>query len=113
MALSNPITELLLSLKLTGMEEAFSEQLRMPKLRELEFEDRLAILLERERQHRSDRSCRARLRQAQLSQQADINDVHCTAGRGIPNTALMHLAAGHWIRDGANLIIVGKSETDS
>ena len=109
MALSNPITELLLGLKLTGMEEAFGEQLRMPKLRELDFEDRLAILLERERQHRSDRSCRARLRQAQLVQQADINDVRCTAGRGIPHTVLMHLAAGHWIRDGANLTIVGKA----
>ena len=109
MALSNPITELLLGLKLTGMEEAFGEQLRSPGYRELDFEDRLAILLERERQHRSDRSCRARLRQAQLVQQADINDVHCTAGRGIPQTTLMHLAAGHWIGSGANVVIVGKT----
>ena len=60
MALSNPITELLLSMKLTGMEEAFAEQLRTPGHRELDFEDRLALLLEREREHRRDRSCQWR-----------------------------------------------------
>ena len=109
MALSNPITELLLSMKLTGMEEAFAEQLRTPGHRELDFEDQLALLLEREREHRRDRSCRTRLRQAQLRQQAEIRDVCCTAGRGIAQTTLLHLAAGHWIGDGANVVIVGKT----
>ena len=72
MTLSNPITEMLLQLKLSGMEEAYYEQLQTQGYQELGFEDRLAFLLERERQHRMDRSCLARLRKAQLAQKAEI-----------------------------------------
>ncbi len=109
MALLNPTVELLLSLKLTGMVEAFREQASMPDYDDLAFEDRLAMLLERERLHRSDRSYVARLRRAKLRERAEIENVHCGAGRSIAKTTLLHLAAGHWIRDGANLIVVGKT----
>ena len=109
MALTNPTTELLLSLKLAGMAEAFQEQCAMPDYNQLGFEDRLALLLERERLHRSDRSYQARLRQAQLRERAEVADVFCTAGRGITKTNLLHLASGHWIHVGANLVIIGKT----
>ena len=107
MVLINPVLERLLSLKLSGMAEAFEEQLATPGYSELGFEDRFAILLDREHQHRGDRSYRARLRQARLRELAEIEDVACHAGRGITRTELMHLAAGHWIHAGANLTVVG------
>ena len=109
MTLSNPITEMLLQLKLSGMEEAYYEQLQTEGYQELGFEDRLAILLERERQHRMDRSCLSRLRKAQLAQRAEIGEVSCAAGRGLQHTQLMQLASGQWIKKGVNLMITGKT----
>lgn len=37
----------------------------------------------------------------------DIADVSCRAGRSITHTALMHLAAGAWIRNATDLVILG------
>ena len=105
--LSDPIVQVLLSLKLGGMAEAYEEQCATPDYSDLGFDDRLTLLLDRERQHRSDRSYRTRLRQAQLREQADITEVSCAAGRGITRTTLLNLAAGDWIRAGANLSILG------
>jgi len=45
--LNNPTLEKLRSLKLTGMADAFCEQLQHP-LSDLEFETRLGLLIERE-----------------------------------------------------------------
>ena len=111
MTLSNPILALLYTLKLGGMAEAYQEQCATAEFAELGFEDRLGMLLEREHQHRGDRSYRARLRQAQLRERADIADVTCTAGRGITRTVLLNLAAGSWIHAGANLSIIGATGT--
>ena len=73
----------------------------------LGFDDRLVMLLERERQQRNDRSYLARLRKAQLRERADIADIDCSAGRGITRTTLLNLATGGWIHAGANLTVVG------
>ena len=75
--------------------------------RQLDFDDRLAMLLEREVSHRDQKSYLGHLRQAQLRIRADIQDVDCRAGRGIARTTLVQLAAGEWIRQGINLIVEG------
>ena len=107
MTLGTPIAEFMYALKLTGMAEAWHEQCDTPQLAELGFDDRLIMLLERERQHRGDRSYLARLRKAQLRERAEISDIDCSAGRGITRTTLLNLATGDWIRSGANLRIHG------
>lgn len=107
MSLSNPIVEILYSLKLAGMAEAYQEHAESPDFAKLGFDDRLVMLLERERQQRNDRSYLARLRKAQLRERADIADIDCSAGRGITRTTLLNLATGGWIHAGANLTVVG------
>ena len=107
MSLSNPIVEILYSLKLTGMAQAYQEHAATPDFAELGFDDRLVMLLERERQQRNERSYLARLRKAQLRERADISDIDCSAGRGITRTTLLNLATGGWIHAGANLTVVG------
>ena len=111
MTLRQPNYDRMLQLGLHGMAEAIEEQYHLPGVEELGFDDRLAMLLEREVQQRHQKSYRAQLRQAQLRIRAEIQDVDCSAGRGITRTALTQLAAGDWIRDGLNLIVEGSTGT--
>ncbi len=89
------------------MVEAFEEQRDIADIDQLAFDDRLAMMLEREVQHRDHKSCLGHLRQAQLRIRADVQDVDCRAGRGIARTTLTQLATGDWIRQAFNLILVG------
>ncbi len=107
----NSIVGQLQRLKLTGMAEALEQQAMLPGVQDLAFEDRLAMLLDREQEERDNRSCTARLRRARLRLRASVEEVSCKAGRGISHRTLMQLAEGHWIRAGANLTIVGASGT--
>ncbi len=107
MTLRQPNIKRMLQLGLSGMAEAMEEQHDIADIEQLGFDDRLAMLLEREAQHRDHKSYLGHLRQAQLRIRADIQDVDCRAGRGIARTTLTQLAAGDWIRQALNLIIEG------
>ena len=58
--------EQLQELRLTGMAAALEEQRGVPDIQSLSFEDRLALLVERERTARDDRRRTRLLRQAKL-----------------------------------------------
>ena len=107
MTLRQPNIERMLQLGFTGMAEALEEQKDIPDIEQLGFDDRLAMMLEREAEHRDHKSYLGHLRQAQLRIRADIQDVDCRAGRGIARTTLTQLAAGDWIRQALNLIVGG------
>ena len=107
MTLRQPNIERMLQIGLAGMAEALEEQHDIADMAELAFDDRLAMLLEREVMHRDRKSCLGHLRQAQLRIRADVQDVDCSAGRGIARSTLTQLAAGDWIRQGINLIVEG------
>ena len=53
--LRQPTLDLLHELRLSGMAQAFEEQTAMPDIAELSFEDRLSLLLEREKTEREQR----------------------------------------------------------
>ena len=103
MTLRQPNIERMLQLGLTGMAEALEEQRDIADIEQLGFDDRLAMLIEREAGHREHRSYLGHLRAAQLRIRADVQDVDCRAGRGIARTTLTQLAAGDWIRQALNL----------
>ena len=107
MTLRQPNIERMLQLGLSSMAEAMEEQHDIADIEQLGFDDRLAMLLEREAQHRDHKSYLGHLRQAQLRIRADIQDVDCRAGRGIARTTLTQLAAGDWIRQALNPIVGG------
>ena len=102
-----PNIDRLLQLGLSGMAEALEEQRDIADVDQLGFDDRLALMIEREAEHRDHKSYLGHLRQAQLRIRADVQDVDCRAGRGIARTTLTQLAAGDWIRQGHNLILGG------
>jgi IstB-like ATP binding protein len=62
--LTHPTLEKLQALRLTGMLKARSEQRQMPDIGQLNFAERLGLLVDREMTERSDRRLQTRLRQA-------------------------------------------------
>ena len=95
--LTHPTSERLRSLGLVAMAQALEEQRRQPDLDGLGFEERLALLVEREATGREDRRLRARLKFAGLRQSASIEDIDWRAARGLDRAVFQRLATGDWI----------------
>ena len=95
-------------LKLAGMAAAVEEQLSTSATSALSFEERLALLVDREVHHRGDKKQAALLKRARLKYpQACIEDVDGRAGRGFERPALMSLALSRWVEDGSAVLITG------
>lgn len=104
--LNHPTLERLRSLRLTGMANAFQEQLEKP-LPDLDFESRLGLLIEREWNLRENRRLKRRLTQAKLQQTACVEDIDFKHPRGLNKSIIMELARGQWIHQHLNLLITG------
>lgn len=106
--LTNPTLNRLRELKLSGMADAFSEQLEKP-LPDLDFEARLSIMIDREYYLRENRRLKRRLTQAKLHQQACIEDVNYQHPRGLDKSNFLELARLQWAIQHLNLLITGKT----
>ena len=104
--LNQPTLEKLRTLKLTGMADAFSEQLQKP-LPDLDFEARLGILIDREWHLRENRRLSRRLTQAKLQQPACVEDIDYKHSRGLNKSAIQELVRGQWIQQHMNLLVTG------
>jgi DNA replication protein DnaC len=104
--LNQPTLEKLRALRLTGMADAFQEQLSQP-IPDLDFESRLTLLIEREWYLRENRRLKRRLSQAKLQQPACIEDIDFKHPRGLNKTVVLELAQGQWIKQHLNLLITG------
>lgn len=104
--LNHPTVEKLHALRLTGMADAFQEQLSNP-LTDLDFEARLGLLIEREYYLRENRRLKRRLSQAKFQQAACIEDVNFSHPRGLNKAAFLELVHGHWVQRHLNLLITG------
>ena len=72
----------------------------------LSFEERLALLVDREIYCRNDRKLARLLKNAQLKYtQAAIEDIDARAGRGIDRREVMSLALGDWVTAGRSVLI--------
>ncbi len=105
--LNHPTLEKLTELRLNGMKEALLEQQDMVDIEELEFEERLGLLVDRELTAREDRRLKTRLRTARLRQQAAIEDLDYRHPRGLDKSLMRDLASGQWIRKHLNLLVTG------
>jgi DNA replication protein DnaC len=107
--LTHPTQERLTALGLTGMAKALEEQRRQPDVAALAFEERLALLVDREAIERENKRLVSRLKFAGLRQDAAIEDLDTKAVRGLDRALFAKLAAGDWMARRENLIIVGKT----
>ncbi len=105
--LNHPTLDQLKSMKLSGMAQAFEEQLQRADLSDLSFDDRLSFLVEREHTVRANRQLTYRLRRAQLKLNATVEDLDHRARRGLDKSTLNELARSRFINDHLNVLITG------
>jgi DNA replication protein DnaC len=105
--LSEPTLDSLNRLKLHGMAAALSEQLTQSTAQGLSFEERLALLVDREITYRDNRRLSRLLQLAQLKQQACVEDIDLRSRRGLDRAQLASLASCDWLRSAHNLIVHG------
>lgn len=105
--LTQPTIEALKQLKLHGMLKAFQEQLENPDLQTLDFEERLGLMVERERLDQENRLLTRRLQRAKLGQSAAFEDIDLHTSRGLEKSLVAGLASCDWIRTKHNLLITG------
>lgn len=105
--LSEPTLDSLNRLKLHGMAAALSEQLTQSTAQGLSFEERLALLVDREITYRDNRRLSRLLQLAQLKQHACVEDIDLRSRRGLDRAQLASLASCDWLRSAHNLIVHG------
>lgn len=104
----NTTIEQLRTLRLAGMASGLQEQLTQPGLTGISFEERFALLVDREVHWRNDKRQTRLLKDARLKySQASIEDLDTRAGRGLDRKAVMSLALGDWIESGHSVLITG------
>ena len=106
--LTQPTLDTLRALKLDGMACALEEQRQLPACQDLAFEDRLGLLVDRERSWRDGRRLERLLRAAKLKHaNACLEDVSYSAGRGLDKRLIASLSGGDWIRQGQSILLTG------
>ena len=109
--LTHPIIDQLTSLRLTGMAITLQEQMQMPDMESLSFEERLGLMVDRETSYRENRRLKTRLKKARLRQNACIEDIDFRHPRGLDKSLMAKLFSCDWIKDGNNLLITGPTGT--
>lgn len=99
------------ALKLIGMADAFAQQLEQPTTQQLSFEERLALLVDRERTQRDNRRLGRLLRAARFKQPACVEEIDYQAKRGLARAQVVPLINCDWVRAHQNLHITGPTGT--
>jgi len=109
--LTHPTTDRLRELGLVGMARALEEQRRHADAADLGFEDRLAMLVERDASERDTKRLATQLRFAGLRQQATPEEVDHRAARGLDRGLFQKLTNGEWIERHQDLLVTGPTGT--
>src|SRR5580700_9696382 len=107
MIMIHPTIETLRRLRLTGMAKALEEQQGLPDCDRLSFDERLAMLVDREAVERDNAALAQRLRLAKLRQAACLEDVDYRTPRGLDRSLIHSLASGRWLHEHNNVLILG------
>lgn len=100
--------EKLIAMKLAGMAEGLQEQISTPAYKDLDFEERLGILVDKEKLFRENRQLKILLSHAHLRHpNACCEDIDFRTRRGLAKDIILKLSQNEWIRSNQNVIIVG------
>ena len=105
--LTHPTLDKLRTLKCTGMAAALTEQMTLPDIDTLSFEERLGLLVDRELTERNNRRTANRLRRARLKHQATLENIDYRHPRGLDKALMQSLATCQWVSDHLNILITG------
>ena len=99
--------EKLRTLRLPGMARALEEQLARTDSGRLSFDERLAMLIDREEVERHNVALAQRLRLARLRQTACLEDIDYRRPRGLDRALLRSLRTGRWLAEHNNVLVLG------
>ncbi|EKD84204.1 MAG: IstB ATP binding protein, partial [uncultured bacterium] len=99
--------ESLHKLKLTGMISALKEQQQNRQFKEMPFEDRFGMIVDREFNEQENKRLDLRLRKAKLRQTAVIEDIDFRTARGLDKSLILELTTCDWLREHQNVLIIG------
>ena len=105
--LNHQTMEKLHALRLEGMAQALEEQRRQPDISQLDFEDRLALLVERQWLWKENRALATRLHYAQFKLAAALEDIDYRHPRGLKRAQIDQLRASQWVQKHHNCLITG------
>ena len=95
------------ALRLEGMAQALEEQRRQSDIAQLDFEARLALLVERQWLWKENRALAARLHYAQLKLPATLEDIDYRHPRGLKRAQIEQLRASQWVQEHRNCLLNG------
>ncbi len=98
-------------MKLHGMAECYDEHRQHPQMADMSFDERFALLVDRQWRWREERALATRLRNAKLKIQACIEDLDYCKSRGLKRSQINQLSSSEWVRFHQNVIITGKTGT--
>jgi DNA replication protein DnaC len=100
------------SLRLDGMAAALADHASSSAASELRFEERLALLVQREIDWRDDKRLARLLKAARLKVSgACIEDINWRASRGLDRHLITALAGCDWVRHARTILITGATGT--
>jgi len=105
--LTTQTVEKLQALRLEGMAQALTEQRQQNDLAAFSFEDRLALLVERQWLWRENRGLAIRLKNAQFKISASLEDLDYRSSRGLKRAQIEQLRATSWVKEHRNCLITG------
>ena len=105
--LMQPLLDQLIQLHLPAFREGLQEQLHNPQYAELSFEERLALLVDREVTLRQDHRPQRRIKLAAFPQSATVEDLDLSPARGLERRFVLELAQSHWIDQHLNTLMLG------
>lgn len=109
--LNHQTLERMQAMKLSGMVEAFQQQLGSAQYAALGFEERLAMLVDTEWNAREQRKLTRRLQMARLRYPASIEDIDFQTPRELDRNLVLSLATCTWIAQRQNLLVLGPTGT--
>ena len=105
--LMNPTAEKLRTLKLYGMAKSLEEQNSSLDHDDLSFDERLALLIDREFTEQGNRRLASRLKMAKLRHEASMEDIDYRQKRGLDKSLMKSLAGCAWIKERLNILLTG------
>jgi len=106
--LNQQTTEKLYAMRMRGMAEAFTQQQEDPQSTQLSFEERFALLVDRQWNWRQNRALERRLREGRLQGPACVEDIDFRAARGLDKQVIRPLLQdSDWVRRHQHLFLIG------
>lgn len=105
--LIHPTIDNMRALKLFAMVHALETQMEMKDFEEMNFTDRLGLLVDAELIARENKRLQSRLQNAKLRLSACIEDLDVKAARGLDRSVITALATSDWLKHHQNIIITG------